>query len=247
MISRPHSRGSGRWRTSTRRARLPHDLGAAPRGEPGPGRPVTLDEHQPPAGTQRRHPAAHRQRRVGQRPQHVPAEHDVDGCRCQPGVGGVPVAHRHQVAHPARRVRELRAGEAHHGGREVERVDGIPLLGEQHREGARAAAEVDDVGRRRRQHPEQQVTPGGAHVGVEQPVVGRLVERGRLGVPECDGVDAHSSSSWARTSSEMSPLAKTSCTSSESSSASMTRIIFFAPSRSSGTCRVGTHDASAES
>ena len=57
------------------------------------------------AATQR----PHRQRRVGQRPQHVPAEHDVDGCRCQPGVGGVPVAHGHEVAHPARRGRELGA------------------------------------------------------------------------------------------------------------------------------------------
>ena len=51
----------------------------------------------------------------------------------------------------------------------------------------------------------------------------------------------------ASTSSLMSPLANTSCTSSESSSASMTRIILRAPSASSGTRRLGTHDASAES
>lgn len=59
--------------------------------------------------------------------------------------------------------------------------------------------------------------------------------------------DQSSASSSASTSSDTSPLANTFCTSSESSSASMTRNIFLAPSLSSGTSTVGSQDDSAES
>ena len=247
-------RRSGRWRTSTRAARLPHDLGAAAAVSPAPvDQSPSTSTSRPPGRSAATH-RPHHGDRVGQRPQHVPAEHDVDGCRGQPGVGRVTLAHGHQLAHGRGRrhppspwrAAPWRARSRARRRRTPARRAAAP--------GCRCRSRGRPPGRRRRQHPEQQVTPGGAHLGVEQPVVGRLVERraprrsrGRRRRRSSVDPTVHSSSSWASTSSGMSPLAKTSCTSSESSSASMTRIIFLAPSRSSGTCRVGTHDASAES
>ena len=74
-----------------------------------------------------------------------------------------------------------------HRGGEVEAGDVVPLLGEQQRQRAGAAAEVGDPCGRGRQQVAQQLTPGLPHRGVAQPVVGGLVEGRRLLVPEGDG------------------------------------------------------------
>ena len=63
--------------------------------------------------------------------------------------------------------------------------------GEQDRETAGTAAEIDDIGRGRRQQPAHQRGPRGVDRRIPQPVVGLLVERGGLVVPERPDVVGH--------------------------------------------------------
>jgi hypothetical protein len=88
-----------------------------------------------------------------------------------------------RVRHDESRLWGLGSCPLDHLGGEVDPVHGIPLLGQESADGARAAAEIGDQRRRRRQGGAQEVTPGGPDSGVAEAMVGFLVEVLRLGIP----------------------------------------------------------------
>ena len=145
------------------------------RGESGAGRPAALDQHQPPVGRQQPHPPGQRGGRVGERPQDVTAQHDV--VRALGAAAGPPASPTTKLV-PGN-VPALAVARRTISGERSTPSTRVPLLGEQQRERARAAAEVGDPGRDRRQQRDQQAPPGVADERVVQPVVRLVVEAWR--------------------------------------------------------------------
>ncbi|SCK32896.1 hypothetical protein YUWDRAFT_02569 [Streptomyces sp. AmelKG-D3] len=124
-------------------------------------------------------------RRIGQQPDDVPGHDHVER----------PLPHRRPGRVPDQDLRpgpgELGAGQLGHPGRPVHGGDPVPLPGGEQREAPRTAPEVQHVAARGGQPALQPGGPRIAYDGVEQPVVGLLVEGsgGRVPVDRRHAVD----------------------------------------------------------
>ncbi len=102
---------------------------------------------------------------VGQRPQDVPHEHDVEPLLADGRCRRV-TEQEHRVASG-----ELGAGQVDHARRAVDPGDVVAPLGREERQAAGTAAEVEHVGRGLGQPGPQPLRPRLPHDGVAQPVV----------------------------------------------------------------------------
>lgn len=159
-------------------------------GERGGGQagavPHAFDQDEPPARLQQAEPVLQGRRRIGQQPNDVPGHDDVEHPLPDRGPGGVPDDDLRTG--PG----ELGTGPVGHAGRAVDGGDAVALARGEQGEAAGAAPQVQYIGAGTGQPALQQPGPGVAHRGVEEPVVGLLVEGSgsRVPVDRGHGADA---------------------------------------------------------